>query len=153
MPIQVSSNSCCDVCLDAFRGPTGSIKAPHSIPCGHVFCKRSVALSPFLTSLLTTTRSCLMGIPRPPICPLCRRTFRPDDIRRLYISASSDASIALEDAAQLDFMSRALRAADAGTAEAWIPLAYEIENAERMGRVCYPFESPSPGVDVQMSRT
>ncbi|TFK50337.1 hypothetical protein OE88DRAFT_240660 [Heliocybe sulcata] len=60
----VHPNSTCDVCLEGY---TSGSNVPHSISCGHVFCLR-----------------CLQSLTRL-ICPLCRTTFDPIEIRKLHI--------------------------------------------------------------------
>ena len=38
----VEASGTCDICFERFRGEPGCLTAPHSIPCGHVFCKTYV---------------------------------------------------------------------------------------------------------------
>lgn len=61
------SSSTCDVCLDSY----GEDKVPHTISCGHSFCLRCLQL---------LTRQC---------CPLCRKPFVPEEVRRLHTGKAS----------------------------------------------------------------
>ncbi|KAF5367078.1 hypothetical protein D9758_003913 [Tetrapyrgos nigripes] len=65
----VHAASCCDVCLEQYvweETEDSGIRAPHAIACGHVFCK-----------------TCLESI-EPAHCPLCRRGYRRDHIKKLH---------------------------------------------------------------------
>jgi hypothetical protein len=64
--IVLHQSSRCDVCLDGYAGTT-SDDTPHAIPCGHSFCK-----------------TCLLTL-RPPLCPLCRKAFLPDRLKKLHV--------------------------------------------------------------------
>ncbi|KZT03708.1 uncharacterized protein LAESUDRAFT_659264 [Laetiporus sulphureus 93-53] len=57
-------SSACDVCMETYDNE----RDPHLISCGHTFCL-----------------SCLELL-IPQRCPLCRRDFDPDQVRRLYVS-------------------------------------------------------------------
>lgn len=63
-------SSRCDVCLDAYTWETPQ-QTPHAIPCGHIFCK-----------------TCLMAV-TPPNCPLCRKAFVPDRLKKLHVDRPS----------------------------------------------------------------
>ncbi|KAF8882120.1 hypothetical protein BD779DRAFT_945202 [Infundibulicybe gibba] len=75
-------SSRCDVCLDSYAidGP----QTPHAIPCGHIFC------GPCLTAV------------NPSNCPLCRKVFAPDRIKRLHV----DRPEAVEDQQEVDLLQR-----------------------------------------------
>lgn len=62
----VHPTSTCDVCLDGYNWSSPS-HTPHAIACGHVFCLQ-----------------CLQSLV-PSICPLCRKAFRREKIRKLHI--------------------------------------------------------------------
>ncbi|KAJ6618161.1 hypothetical protein B0H10DRAFT_1267336 [Mycena sp. CBHHK59/15] len=62
--LSLGPGSACDVCLEPFGV---ELKAPCSIPCGHVFCV-----------------NCLQHIARP-TCPLCRTPFEARNTIRLHI--------------------------------------------------------------------
>ncbi|KAF4566390.1 hypothetical protein EYR36_011816 [Pleurotus pulmonarius] len=59
-------SSRCDVCLDPYSWDDAA-QSPHAIPCGHIFCK-----------------TCL-GAVVPSSCPLCRKAFAPDRIKKLHV--------------------------------------------------------------------
>ncbi|KAK7461975.1 hypothetical protein VKT23_008407 [Stygiomarasmius scandens] len=67
----VHAASCCDVCLEQYweENEDSSVKTPYAIACGHVFCK---------TCLESTD---------PALCPLCRRRYRHDHIKKLHVEA------------------------------------------------------------------
>ncbi|KAJ7779252.1 hypothetical protein B0H16DRAFT_1300295 [Mycena metata] len=69
--LSLGPGSACDVCLEPFGT---DLKAPCSIPCGHVFCV-----------------SCLHNVARP-TCPLCRTSFSSWDITKLHIDLESIAA-------------------------------------------------------------
>ncbi|OAX42745.1 hypothetical protein K503DRAFT_732990 [Rhizopogon vinicolor AM-OR11-026] len=64
--------SCCDVCLDPYAISSEPASSPHTITCGHIFC---------LTCLLSLSSSA---------CPLCRKFFQPDHIKKLHVANSSE---------------------------------------------------------------
>ncbi|KAJ7359069.1 hypothetical protein DFH08DRAFT_844947 [Mycena albidolilacea] len=68
--LSIGPCSTCGVCLEPF-GP--QLKAPCSIPCGHVFCVNC------LTPVTDLTRH---------NCPLCRSPFDEQDIVRLHVDDS-----------------------------------------------------------------
>jgi hypothetical protein len=73
-------SSRCDVCLDGYLCTTAD-NAPHAISCGHIFC-----------------RTCLAAL-SPSTCPLCRKGFAPDRVKRLVVDrAPSGSSTANADA-------------------------------------------------------
>ncbi|THU99968.1 hypothetical protein K435DRAFT_657938 [Dendrothele bispora CBS 962.96] len=68
----VHAASCCDVCLEQYvwegnQEQESTIRTPYVIACGHVFCK---------TCLESTD---------PALCPLCRRRYRLDHIKKLHV--------------------------------------------------------------------
>ncbi|KAJ7630755.1 hypothetical protein FB45DRAFT_545661 [Roridomyces roridus] len=65
MPLVVESTSSCDVCLNIYWAEGDAI--PAVIACGHTFC-----------------RTCLETLD-PPNCPLCRKAFNPDRIKKLHV--------------------------------------------------------------------
>ncbi|KAI0067127.1 hypothetical protein BV25DRAFT_1281463 [Artomyces pyxidatus] len=62
----IHPDSTCDVCLDPYSWAT-SDNTPHAISCGHVFCN-----------------TCLNHL-RPPHCPLCRKAFTADRVKKLHV--------------------------------------------------------------------
>lgn len=68
----VHPSSRCDVCLDGYlcSSPDNS---PTAIACGHIFC-----------------RACLAALV-PPTCPLCRKPFAPDRVKRLHVDRPPQA--------------------------------------------------------------
>ncbi|KAH9923535.1 uncharacterized protein B0H18DRAFT_465169 [Fomitopsis serialis] len=62
----VHPSSTCDICLDGYNWTTPA-NAPHAIACGHVFCLRCLRLL------------------HPSTCPLCRKAFQPDRIKKLHV--------------------------------------------------------------------
>ncbi|KAJ7706376.1 hypothetical protein B0H17DRAFT_1326041 [Mycena rosella] len=69
MPLVLHSSSCCDVCLESYSwNPlVDDALHPHAIPCGHIFC-----------------RTCLVTV-EPTNCPLCRKAFNRERIKKLHI--------------------------------------------------------------------
>ncbi|KAG7440773.1 uncharacterized protein BT62DRAFT_909837 [Guyanagaster necrorhizus] len=66
----IHSSSSCDICFEPFQFVDGTDLVPHSLPCGHVFC-----------------RTCLMSIPNcARICPFCRKSFELLEIRKLHLA-------------------------------------------------------------------
>ncbi|KAF8273541.1 hypothetical protein EI94DRAFT_1442328, partial [Lactarius quietus] len=65
--LQVHPDSTCDVCLDqyVFSNPA---KTPHAIACGHIFCLE-----------------CLAHLNHPTNCPLCRKAFGIDRVKKLHV--------------------------------------------------------------------
>ncbi|KAN0080347.1 hypothetical protein V8E55_009913 [Tylopilus felleus] len=61
----VGPNSACNICEENYMEVAG---VPHTLPCGHIFCKR-----------------CLDQIQ--PQCPICRRQFFPQDILQLHVDS------------------------------------------------------------------
>ncbi|KAF8347627.1 hypothetical protein F5887DRAFT_38213 [Amanita rubescens] len=64
-------SSRCDVCLELYTQDPSS-RAPHVVPCGHVFC-----------------RTCLLAI-IPPNCPLCRKPYLPERVKKLIVDKLED---------------------------------------------------------------
>ncbi|KAG2065620.1 hypothetical protein BDR04DRAFT_1032218 [Suillus decipiens] len=60
--------SCCDVCLDPYSISSEPANSPHAIACGHIFC-------------LTCLRSL-----SPSACPLCRKPFQSDRVKKLHLA-------------------------------------------------------------------
>ncbi|OJA12963.1 hypothetical protein AZE42_04711 [Rhizopogon vesiculosus] len=72
--------SCCDVCLDPYAISSEPANSPHAIACGHIFC-------------LTCLRSL-----SPSACPLCRKFFQPDRIKKLHVANPPELDSAEQDA-------------------------------------------------------
>ncbi|KAF8201315.1 hypothetical protein K438DRAFT_1582265 [Mycena galopus ATCC 62051] len=73
--LSLAPGSACDVCLEPFGA---ELKAPCSIPCGHVFCV-----------------NCLHQVARPS-CPLCRTPFDTRQTIKLHIDLDSISPSSLE---------------------------------------------------------
>ncbi|KAH9965287.1 hypothetical protein BC827DRAFT_1183650 [Russula dissimulans] len=65
--LQVHPDSTCDVCLDQYTF-SNTAKTPHAIACGHIFCFE-----------------CLAHLNHPTSCPLCRKAFARDRIKKLHV--------------------------------------------------------------------
>ncbi|KAI0254537.1 hypothetical protein BJV78DRAFT_1184946 [Lactifluus subvellereus] len=65
--LQVHPDSTCDVCLDQYSF-TNIAKTPHAIACGHIFCLE-----------------CLGQLNHPTACPLCRKSFGSDRVKKLHV--------------------------------------------------------------------
>lgn len=123
MPIQLSSASACDICCEPFSASSSARRAPHSIPCGHVFCKRYVSSTYLLSVPRSLPISCLCTMSQ---CPNCRRPFGEAQVRRLHVSgARTPQSDAL--------VSRALRALDSTGKDMQSDILQAIEDAEHNG--------------------
>ncbi|KAG1723179.1 uncharacterized protein EDB91DRAFT_1351226 [Suillus paluster] len=72
--------SCCDVCLDPYCISSEPANSPHAIACGHIFC-------------LTCLRSL-----SPSSCPLCRKTFEPERVKKLHLANPPELDNAEQDA-------------------------------------------------------
>ncbi|KAG2095924.1 uncharacterized protein F5147DRAFT_763655 [Suillus discolor] len=72
--------SWCDVCLDLYSISSDPANSPHAIACGHIFC-------------LTCLRSLL-----PSACPLCRKPFQADRIKKLHLANPPELDNAAQDA-------------------------------------------------------
>lgn len=85
----VHPSSTCDVCLEPFSWVNAS-STPHAIPCGHIFCLEYVLpqLHPS-SSIYTTFRRCLRST-HPSNCPLCRKAYIPERIKRLRVDPCTD---------------------------------------------------------------
>jgi hypothetical protein len=70
--------SLCDVCLDPYiiSEPANS---PHAIACGHIFCL-----------------TCLRNL-SPSACPLCRKAFQPDRVKKLHVAGPPELDGAAEE--------------------------------------------------------
>ena len=88
----VHPSSQCDVCLDAYTWSTPT-KAPHAIQCGHIFCREYVSFTRIrivdtphaeLLHQINRLYSCLRTV-NPSNCPLCRKAFNPDRIKKLHV--------------------------------------------------------------------
>ena len=75
----------CDICLDGYA-LASSADSPHTISCGHTFCMTCVIslLSRFISSSPCFFR-CLHSL-YPTICPLCRKPFHLDRIKKLHVA-------------------------------------------------------------------
>ncbi|KAH7926580.1 hypothetical protein BV22DRAFT_1194256 [Leucogyrophana mollusca] len=76
----VHPSSLCDVCLDPYSISSEPANAPHAIACGHIFC-------------LTCLRSLA-----PSACPLCRKAFQPDRVKKLHVAGPPELDDSTEDA-------------------------------------------------------
>ncbi|KAH9950758.1 hypothetical protein B0H21DRAFT_721515 [Amylocystis lapponica] len=84
----VHPSSTCDVCLDGYNWSTPA-NSPHAIACGHVFCL-----------------GCLRSL-SPSICPLCRKGFQPDRIKKLHIDRyTGDGPDVIVDAEESELLQR-----------------------------------------------
>ncbi|KAG2346443.1 hypothetical protein BDR05DRAFT_988115 [Suillus weaverae] len=72
--------SCCDVCLDPYSISSEPANSPHAIACGHIFC-------------LTCLRSL-----SPSACPLCRKPFQSDRVKKLHLANPPELDNAEQDA-------------------------------------------------------
>ncbi|KAF9235479.1 hypothetical protein BU15DRAFT_64834 [Melanogaster broomeanus] len=72
--------SLCDVCLDPYTISSEPANSPHAIACGHIFCL-----------------TCLRNL-SPSACPLCRKTFQPDRVKKLHVAAPPELDAAAEEA-------------------------------------------------------
>ncbi|PPR02138.1 hypothetical protein CVT24_011388 [Panaeolus cyanescens] len=64
--LSLAPASSCDICAHDYDD---TVVVPHTITCGHVFC-----------------RSCIMQVQGPLTCPICRKPFEMQDVRKLHIS-------------------------------------------------------------------
>ncbi|KAG0698092.1 hypothetical protein DFH29DRAFT_122217 [Suillus ampliporus] len=66
----VHPESCCDICLDSYTIESSEpANSPHAIGCGHIFCL-----------------TCLQSLSPPSACPLCRKVFQSDHIKKLHLT-------------------------------------------------------------------
>ena len=79
----VHPSSTCDICLDSYNWTTPT-NAPHAIACGHVFCLRCVVLLKHIQLMVNARHRCLRLL-HPSTCPLCRKAFQPDRIKKLHV--------------------------------------------------------------------
>ncbi|KIO11809.1 hypothetical protein M404DRAFT_798801 [Pisolithus tinctorius Marx 270] len=92
--------STCDICLDPYSITAEPVKSPHAIACGHTFCL-----------------TCLRNL-SPSACPLCRKTFRQDSIKKLHIAELPELDRASEGAENAQLLSLLQRVALASTEDA-----------------------------------
>ncbi|KAL4079938.1 hypothetical protein V8B97DRAFT_668194 [Scleroderma yunnanense] len=85
--------SICDVCLDPYSITTEPANSPHAIACGHIFC---------LTCLRNLT---------PSACPLCRKSFQPERIKKLHVAGPPELDGASEEAENTQALSLLQRVA------------------------------------------
>ncbi|KIK98624.1 hypothetical protein PAXRUDRAFT_823669 [Paxillus rubicundulus Ve08.2h10] len=72
--------SLCDVCLDPYIISPEPTNSPHAIACGHIFCL-----------------TCLRNL-SPSACPLCRKSFQPDRVKKLHVAGPPELGDAAEEA-------------------------------------------------------
>ena len=89
--------SLCDVCLDPYiiSEPANS---PHAIACGHIFCLTCVLpcrTPQFAVNTLSVSR-CLRNL-SPSACPLCRKAFQPDRVKKLHVAGPPELDGAAEE--------------------------------------------------------
>ncbi|KIJ62290.1 hypothetical protein HYDPIDRAFT_114784 [Hydnomerulius pinastri MD-312] len=72
--------SLCDVCLDPYSISSEPANSPHAIACGHIFCF-----------------TCLRNL-SPSACPLCRKAFQPDRVKKLHVAGPPELDGAAEEA-------------------------------------------------------
>ncbi|KAH7890474.1 hypothetical protein F5I97DRAFT_35195 [Phlebopus sp. FC_14] len=71
--------SLCDVCLDPYNISSEPANSPHAIACGHIFCL-----------------TCLRNL-SPSACPLCRKAFQPDRVKKLHVAGPPELDGAEEE--------------------------------------------------------
>ncbi|KIM43751.1 hypothetical protein M413DRAFT_443658 [Hebeloma cylindrosporum] len=76
-------SSRCDVCLSEYSWDNSSAR-PHAIHCGHIFCR---------DCLYTTS---------PPLCPLCRKPYQPNKMKRLHVDRPDN----IDDHKEIDLLQR-----------------------------------------------
>ena len=116
----VHPSSQCDVCLDPYTWSTPT-KTPHAIQCGHVFCHGCVLAFrllcaparlandfPSSRTIPWSPSSCLRTV-SPSNCPLCRKAFNPERIKKLHVDRPPTEGTALAGSAaeESEFMYRA----------------------------------------------
>ena len=83
--LQVHPDSTCDVCLDQYS-LSNPAKTPHAIACGHIFCLEYVAGSSSQRRLIElSSLRCLGQLNHPTSCPLCRKAFASDRVKKLHV--------------------------------------------------------------------
>ncbi|KAG0695369.1 hypothetical protein DFH29DRAFT_1083379 [Suillus ampliporus] len=66
----VHPGSYCDICFDPYTVDSSEpANSPHAIECGHIFCLW-----------------CLQSLSPPSACPLCRKLFKPNHIKKLHLT-------------------------------------------------------------------
>jgi hypothetical protein len=97
MPLNVHPSSTCDICMDPLAAPghdEDASKTPHTISCGHIFCRSCVAPHFILSACLHSTR-CLLNV-QPgdqmdyPACPHCRKPYRRDKVKPLFVGVDPE---------------------------------------------------------------
>lgn len=90
--------SLCDVCLDPYIISSEPANSPHVIACGHIFCLACVPPTGHLRSSLThyLALRCLRNL-SPNACPLCRKAFQPDRIKKLHVAGPPELDGAAEE--------------------------------------------------------
>ncbi|KAI9566068.1 hypothetical protein HD554DRAFT_2026090 [Boletus coccyginus] len=73
--------SLCDVCLDPYIISTEPANSPHVIACGHIFCL-----------------ACLRNL-SPSACPLCRKLFESDRVKKLHVAGPPELGDTAEEEA------------------------------------------------------
>ena len=74
MPLILQPTSSCDICMEDYNCDELA-RSPHSIDCGHIFCKTCVQTMGRLFVYSSDERlSCVRGF-MPKVCPLCRTPF------------------------------------------------------------------------------
>ncbi|KAH7915531.1 hypothetical protein BJ138DRAFT_1141534 [Hygrophoropsis aurantiaca] len=110
----VHPSSLCDVCLDPYGISSEPANAPHAIACGHIFC-------------LTCLRSLA-----PSACPLCRKAFQPDRVKKLHVAGPpevDDSSEEIYNARLQDLLQRvALVSGENEPEENVVQVVTEVEN-------------------------
>ncbi|KAG8221493.1 hypothetical protein J3R82DRAFT_1706 [Butyriboletus roseoflavus] len=71
--------SLCDVCLDPYTITSEPANSPHVIACGHIFCL-----------------ACLRNL-SPSACPLCRKAFQSDRVKKLHVAGPPELDGAAEE--------------------------------------------------------
>ena len=90
--------SLCDVCLDPYiiSEPANS---PHAIACGHIFCLTCVPSYRTPQIAVNTPCSalrCLRNL-SPSACPLCRKAFQSDRVKKLHVAGPPELDGAAEE--------------------------------------------------------
>src|ERR1700722_18476273 len=98
----IDPSSECDICFEPYK-PHDT--PPHTIPCGHVFCKgyvnASLKFEPFMIRRLINSR-CLDDL-TPHHCPLCREPFSPEHVTKLRFDCQPD-SATTQQSNEVDFL-------------------------------------------------
>src|ERR1700685_2004939 len=83
-------SSRCDICLDDYTWVPPA-NSPHAISCGHIFCLTCVISFFSVTRFLCSSSysRCLRAL-YPSSCPLCRKNFQPDRVKKLHVDKAPD---------------------------------------------------------------